>query len=82
MMHPDLRVFMVGDPEDANVLWPSQIVLAEKLAGLSIPVEVIKGIGSGPDRHGLSNTAIRVGSWCLQDIPTEKILEKASGLKG
>jgi hypothetical protein len=82
MMHPDLRVFMVGDPEDANVLWPSQIVLAEKLAGLSIPVEVIKGIGSGPDRHGLSNSARKVASWCLQDIPTETILQKASGLKG
>ena len=73
---------MVGDPEDANVLWPSQIVLAEKLAGLSIPVEVIKGIGSGPDRHGLSNSARKVASWCLQGIPTEKILQKASGLKG
>ncbi|MBP6277577.1 MAG: hypothetical protein KA393_09245 [Limnohabitans sp.] len=82
MMHPDLRVFMVGDPEDANVLWPSQIVLADKLAAQAIPVEVIKASGTGPDRHGLSNSGRKVASWCLQDIPTEKILQKARGLKG
>jgi hypothetical protein len=82
MMHPDLRVFMVGDPEDANVLWPSQIVLADKLAAQAIPIEVIKASGTGPDRHGLSNSGRKVASWCLQDIPTEKILQKARGLRG
>jgi hypothetical protein len=82
MMHPNLRVFMVGDPEDANVLWPSQIVLAEKLTTQNIPVEVIKATGVGSERHGLSNSSRKVGSWCFQDLPTETILKRSQGLKG
>lgn len=82
MMHPKLRVFMVGDPEDANVLWPSQIVLTEKLAEIGVATEVIKAQGSGPQKHGLTKSAHRVASWCYEDLPTETILKKSADLKG
>ena len=55
--HPELRVFVLGDPSDRNVFWASQTVMAEALKIMQIPVHLQQGTGEGPDAHGLSNSA-------------------------
>jgi pimeloyl-ACP methyl ester carboxylesterase len=81
-MHPALRVFVLGNPEDRNVFWPSQVVLADALKTAGIPVEVIEAPGSGPDGHGLSNAARVVAAWCAKNLSTADILARAAkGLK-
>lgn len=82
-MHERLRVFVLGDKSDRNVLWPSQVVMASALAQAGVPVEVLTGEGTGPDRHGLSNSARQVAGWCARDMDTREMLKQAArGLKG
>jgi pimeloyl-ACP methyl ester carboxylesterase len=82
-MHPAVRVLVLGDPKDKNVFWASQIVLADALKKINVPVAVLAGEGSGPDSHGLSNSARLVAGWCAKDMTTLDIESLAAkGLKG
>lgn len=82
-VHPELRVFVLGDPNDSNVLWPSQTIMADKLKQAGIPVEILRGEGAGPRAHGLPLSARRVAGWCYHALSSEEILRKAAaGLKG
>jgi pimeloyl-ACP methyl ester carboxylesterase len=82
-MHAKLRVFVLGDPKDSNVLWASQTVMADKLKQAGVAVETLRGEGAGPHAHGLPNSARRVAGWCHHGLPTHEILRKAAGgLKG
>lgn len=82
-MHPRLRVFVLGDPKDSNVFWPSQTVLADAMQQAQIPVRVLQGEGAGPDAHWLSNSARVVAGWCAKDMGLKEITERAArGLKG
>jgi len=81
--HPQLRVFVLGDPMDSNVPWDSQIMYAHKVKSLGGRVETLQGEGRGPERHGLTNSARQVAAWCAQGLSTPEILERAGkGLKG
>ena len=81
--HPELRVFVLGDPSDRNVFWASQTVMAEALKIMQIPVHLQQGTGEGPDAHGLSNSARHIASWCAKNTATDEILiQAAKGLKG
>lgn len=66
--HEQLRVFVLGDPADANVVWPSQTVMADKLKAIGMRVEILHGNGTGPDSHSLSDSARIVAGWCYQEI--------------
>ena len=77
-MHPALRVFVLGDPQDTNVVWPSQTILAERLKQAGVPVEVIEAQGTGPELHGLPNSARNVAGWCARDVPTEEIMLRSA----
>lgn len=77
-MHPALRVFVVGDPQDTNVVWPSQTILAERLKQAGVPAEVIEARGTGPELHGLPNSARNIAGWCARDVPTEEILKRSA----
>ena len=82
-MHPQIRVFVLGNPADTNVVWPSQTILADRLQQAGVTVSLIEGEGTGPEAHGLSNSARLLASWCAKDLPTEDILQRATGkLKG
>lgn len=81
--HEKLRVFVLGNPNDTNVVWPSQVVMSDRLKEAGIPVETLHGEGTGPERHGLANSARTVAGWCFNDLPTEEIVRKAAeGLRG
>lgn len=82
-MHPQLRVFVLGDPDDRNVFWPAQTVMADALRQAQVPVQVLTGTGLGPQFHALPNAARTVAGWCARDFGTDEILERvARGLKG
>ena len=81
--HPRLRVFVLGDPKDSNVVWATQLPLAQRLKELGIAVETLAGEGSDAQHHALGASGQLVGSLCLRDRPTQEILELAArGLKG
>ena len=77
-VHPQLRVFVLGNPLDRNVFWPSQTVLADALAKAGIPVDVIEAPGHGPDGHSLSTESRVLAGWCAQGLSTADILAKAA----
>ena len=82
-MHAGLRVFVLGSPNDSNVLWPSQTILADKLSAIGVPALLLQGQGKGPEQHGLPNSAREVALWCHHDLPNDEILRRArAGLKG
>ena len=81
--HAMLRVFVLGNPDETNVVWPSQVIMAAKLKDAGISVETLHGKGTGPDGHGLSNSARIVAGWCYKDLSTQEIVRKAAeGLRG
>ena len=83
LMHPGLRVFVLGDPEDRSVQWSTQTPLAARLKELGVAVELLTGQGSDPQRHDLGESGRRVGALCLRDRSTPEILDVAArGLKG
>lgn len=83
VFHPKLRVFVLGDPKDSNVPWPTQTPLADRLKELGASVELVHAEGSDPQRHATGGSAQRIGAMCLQDKPTQDILNLAAqGLKG
>jgi pimeloyl-ACP methyl ester carboxylesterase len=80
-MHPQLRVIVVGDPQDKNGVWPAQTVLADKLRSIGVAVDVVEVKGTGPLRHGGQGGAGRlVASWCGHDLSFEDIQRKAAAL--
>lgn len=83
LFHPRLRVFVLGDPKDGNVMWATQTPLADRLRALGVAVETVHGEGSDSQRHVLGNSGQRLGALCLQGMTTQDILEVAArGLKG
>lgn len=83
IMHPKLRVFVLGDPEDSNVRWSTQTPLAARMKELGVNVEVLTGEGTDLQRHALGESGRLIGALCLLDKPTADILEVvARGLKG
>lgn len=66
-----------------GLFWASQTVLADALQKANVPVTVLTGEGSGPDAHGLKNSARTVAGWCARNMGTEEMVERAAkGLKG
>ena len=75
--HEKLRVFVLGNPDETNVVWPSQVIMAVKLKEAGIPVEILHGKGTGPDGHGLKNSARIVAGWCFHENSTQEITRKS-----
>ena len=82
-MYAALRVFVLGNPDDRNVPWASQTVLHDRLRTIGVPTVLLKGQGTGPDLHGLPNSARAVAGWCHHDQTTEEVVRRARrGLQG
>ena len=82
-MSKSLRVFVLGNPNDRNVVWPSQTVFADALKKIGVPVVTLQGEGTGADAHGLRDSAHKVAGWCFHDMSTDEIVRKAAkGLRG
>jgi hypothetical protein len=83
VFHPQLRVFVLGDLKDSNVVWATQTPLAERLKALGADVTLLNGEGSDGQRHALGGSGQRVGAMCLRGATTQDIVDTAArGLKG
>ena len=71
--HERLRVIILGDENDTNVFWSSQIILSKHLTQNQIEHSVIKGEGVGDARHGLNRSANLVASWCFNGRSLQQI---------
>lgn len=77
-MHVGIRVFVVGDPQDLNVVWDSQTILADKLREIEIPTSILPGTAAGNEHHDLSTSGRTVAGWCAHDMPTDEMLRRAT----
>ena len=83
VFHPALRVFVLGDPRDATVVWATQTPLAARLKELGAAVELVTGEGNDVQRHALGGSGQLIGALCLQGKSTQEILDVAArGLRG
>jgi hypothetical protein len=73
---PERRIFIVGDPSDANTPFDFQQVFAEKLRKAGHHAVLVEAKGEGPDRHSLSHMATRTAGWCNAGLPSEEIAGK------
>jgi len=83
-MHKKLRVFILGDPNDSNVFWESQTILAEPLKKRGIEHAIIEGVATGARKHSLDNSARFLAGLCYHDKETSEIVEhlKKKNIKG
>jgi hypothetical protein len=82
-MHPSLRVYVLGDPQDRNTQWQMQTSFADRLREVGVSTEVLQAEGLGPERHFILQSALLIGAMCLQDKATDEIRQRAAqGLRG
>ncbi|TPG58032.1 hypothetical protein EAH89_08655 [Roseomonas nepalensis] len=70
------RVFVVGDPEDRQVPFPSQQAYAEALRQQGVKVAITTSTAVGATHHSLGATGQRGVGWCLDGLPDEEILSR------
>lgn len=82
--HPSLKVIILGDPQDSNVFWESQVALAQALAARSIPHLVVEGQATGEQRHSLIDSARILAGLCFHGRPLDAIKDylTSKGIKG
>jgi hypothetical protein len=73
--HPHLRSYILGDRTDTNTPWLSQLPIAEKLKSIGANVEVLNGLGGGPQRHAMGESGRVIGSMCLRGKSNVEIKE-------
>jgi hypothetical protein len=76
--HPQLRLFVLGDPADANTPWTSQVLIAQRARALGLHAQVLALRGAGPLRHGLEDAAIGVARGCAHDHADAAIRRSAT----
>jgi dienelactone hydrolase len=79
---PRLRIFIVGDPHDANVPFASQRLYFERAKAAGLHAVLIEGSATGSEHHGLNATARRIAGWCAKGVSDDQILHDARDLKG
>jgi hypothetical protein len=81
-VHSGLRVIILGDPKDQNVFWESQVVLSNVLSQRRLPYILLQGEAKGPERHGLSISALRIAGMCFHDKTFDDMKAIEPTLKG
>jgi pimeloyl-ACP methyl ester carboxylesterase len=83
LAHPKLRVFVLGNPEDTNVVWPAQQIMADKArrgGHRSGGAARRRDRARAPFVAGFGRV---VAGWCYHDISTGEIVRRAAkGLRG
>ncbi len=73
---PDRRIFIVGDPDDSNVPFPTQRAYYEKVKQAGHDAWLVKSFAYGSQRHRLGHVAREIVGYCAKGMPTEEILER------
>ncbi|MEZ5816482.1 MAG: hypothetical protein R3D44_05325 [Hyphomicrobiaceae bacterium] len=62
---PGRRIFVVGDPGDQVTPFVQQQRFAERLRADGHHAQLVRAQGSGPQRHGLAGTALKMAGLCV-----------------
>ena len=78
---PDFRLFLLGDPADAQVPFGSQLVYADAATEAGLHPIVIQAIGTGRDHHLLAQAGLPLTADCLDGTPTDALIAKYQRLR-
>lgn len=67
------RIFVIGDAADKVTPFSQQRRFAERLREKGHHAELLEATGSGPERHGLSQTALRTAGLCASGASDTEI---------
>jgi hypothetical protein len=73
---PELRIFVLTDPDDSVVSARSQGLYVKRLTAAGLPVRQIFAAASDPYAHVLASEARRVAADCVDGIATDVIVAK------
>lgn len=68
---PQRIIYLVGDPQDQNTVFPLQQKFAEAVRAAGHRVELVEAEGKGPDRHYLEYMAYRTAGTCAERLDSE-----------
>ncbi|HLQ92373.1 MAG TPA: SEL1-like repeat protein [Xanthobacteraceae bacterium] len=71
---PDLRIFVVTDPDDLVISARSQTIYAKRLAAAGLPVRQIFTAASGYSAHGLFEPARQIAANCAKGMADDAIV--------
>jgi hypothetical protein len=77
-----LRIFVLGDHDDANVPFAAQSYWFDLLKKHDLDATLLSGTAMGPEHHELGTTGRIIAGLCAHGVPTDTILEAAKQLKG
>jgi dienelactone hydrolase len=78
---PDLRIFVLTDPDDSFISARSQGLYVKRLIAAGLPVRQIFAAASDPYAHVLASEARRVGAECIDGTATDAIVAKFENKK-
>jgi pimeloyl-ACP methyl ester carboxylesterase len=78
---PDLRIFVLTDPDDTVISAHSQALYAKRLAAAGLPVHQLFAPASDAYGHILSSEARRLAADCAQGLSDEEIAKKYDNIK-
>ena len=67
------RIFIIGDPDDSNVPFSSQMEYYRKVKKRGHAVELIRANGAGSENHSLAFEGFRAVEQCVRGVPTDAI---------
>ena len=72
------RIFVIGDTADKVTPFSQQRRFAERLKDQGHHAELLEAAGNGPERHGLTHTALKVAGLCASGSSDADIRRAAS----
>lgn len=76
----ELKIFIVGDPQDASVAFETQQSYFDALKSLGHNVWLVRGNARGNTNHGLAWLGFKIIEWCIDNLPEAEIVERAKSL--
>lgn len=76
---PERRVYVLGDPADQVTPFAQQRRFAAELKSAGHHAELVEAAARGPERHGLSYTALRLAGLCTNGAKDADIKKSAQG---
>ena len=67
------RIFIVGDPQDTNVPWTTQLEFAEALRKLGHNAMAVEGAAKGGEHHSLYHIGYKLPGWCAAGLSDAEI---------
>lgn len=75
---PARRIYVIGDVEDKVTPFAQQRRFAEGLVARGHHAQLIQATGSGPERHGLALTSLKIAGLCATGAPDDEIRKAAA----